>query len=145
MTDRPDAASPVSLRPRPPEEDLAGEYFGWHAQGELRFQRCQDCRAWVHPPRRLCPQCRTPTLAWERSNGRGTLFSWTRTHYPFSPDFSTAEPYLCVVVELDEGPRVLSSLVGADEQPLEIGLRVDLTFESRMAGTQVAVFRLNRP
>ena len=134
-----------TLRPAPPTTDLAGEYFAWHASGELRFQRCTSCRAWTHPPRRLCPACGTPTLAWEASSGRGVLFSWTRTHYAFSPDFAASVPYLCAVVELDEGPRIMTSLVGADDVELAIGLAVAVEFEARRDDTAVAVFRLATP
>jgi uncharacterized OB-fold protein len=139
MTDRPE------LRPAPPGTDLAGAYFAWHASGELRFQRCTACRTWTHPPRRLCPECGTATLAWERSTGRGVLFSWTRTHYGFSPDFAASVPYLCAVVELDEGPRVMTSLVEADQAELAIGLAVEVEFEPRRDDTAVAVFRLVDP
>ena len=133
---------PPVLRPAPPDTDLAGEYFAWHSRGELRFQRCSTCRAWIHPPRRLCPDCGTATLEWEASAGRGVLFSWTRTHYGFSPDFDATEPYLCAVVELDEGPRILTSLVEADQVELAIGLPVTLAFEPRRGDTAVAVFRV---
>lgn len=129
------------LKPAPPDADLAGEFFAWHARGELRFQRCATCRTWVNPPRRLCPVCATPTLEWEPSTGRGVLFAWTRTHYPFSPAFADDVPYLCVVVELDEGPRMLSSLVGDGGDRPTIGMPVTVDFEPRQDGTAVAVFR----
>jgi uncharacterized OB-fold protein len=130
------------LKPAPPDADLAGEFFAFHGQGELRFQRCASCREWVNPPRRQCPTCGTSTLEWEAVAGTGVLYTWTRTHYPFSPAFADDLPYLCAVVELDEGPRMMTSLVGADEVELAVGLPVVVDFEPRQGGTAVAVFRL---
>lgn len=127
------------LLPGPPSDGLAGEYFAWHDKEELRIQRCSDCERWIHPPQWLCPTCGSRTLEWIRTSGRGTLFTWTRTHYQFNPEFSTEPPYICAVVQLEEGPKILTSLVGAEDAALAIGMPVVIEFETRQEA-KVAVF-----
>jgi hypothetical protein len=69
------------------------------------------------------------------------VFSWTRTHHAFVPQVAAALPYLCVVVELDEGPRLASGLRLEDPgTPVDSGLRVAVSFEDRADGSRVAVF-----
>ena|SRR5579859_2603289 len=130
-----------TLFPAAPTDGLAGEFFAWQARGELRVQRCARCRRWNHPPTEICPACWGSELAWERPAGLGTVFSWTRTHHAFVPQVAAALPYLCAVVELDEGPRLASGLRLEDQgAPIEPGLRVSVSFEDRGDGSQVAVF-----
>lgn len=130
---------PNTVLPAPPAEGLAGEYFAWHGKDELRIQQCKECGHWTHPAQWLCPACSKRTLEWVRTSGRGHLFTWTRTHYQFSPDFPTEPPYICAIVQLEEGPKILTSLVGADETSLVIGMPVAVRFESR-GDSKVAVF-----
>jgi uncharacterized OB-fold protein len=126
--------------PAPPTEGLAGEFFAWQAAGELRVQRCSACGRFRHPPTETCPACWSPDLRWERCAGTGTVFTWTRTHHAFVPQLAPALPYLCVVVELDEGPRLLAGLRPGDPWAhVEVGQRVEVAFEARGA-TRVAVW-----
>jgi uncharacterized OB-fold protein len=126
--------------PGPPTEGLAGEFFAWQAAGELRVQHCAACGRWRHPPTETCPVCWSQDLRWERCAGTGTVFSWTRTHHAFVPELAPVLPYVCVVVELDEGPRLLGGLRPGDSSaPVEVGQRVEVAFEVR-GGTQVAVW-----
>jgi uncharacterized OB-fold protein len=127
--------------PAAPTEGLAGEFFAGQAQGELRMQRCAGCGRWRHPPTETCPDCWSRDLRWERCAGSGTVFSWTRTHHAFVPGLAGMLPYVCVVVELDEGPRMLSGLrLDRPDDPVEVGQRVMVRFEARAGGGPVAVF-----
>jgi uncharacterized OB-fold protein len=130
----------TSQHPGPPLEGLAGEYFGWHQQRELRLQHCQKCSTWIHPPQFACTGCGATALEWSLTTGRGSVFSWTVTHRPFHPAFAGETPYLCVIVTLDEGPRVLSMLRDIDIDGVAGGLRVAVDFEAREGGSMVAVF-----
>ena len=122
---------------------LAEQWDDWQARGELRFQRCAQCRTWIHLPRVLCPECGSEELAWEPSSGTGTVYSWTRTHRAFNPTFGLAPPYVCAVVEVTEGVRVLTVLADAPDGDIEIGAPVKVSFEPiGDAGPPRAVFRL---
>lgn len=126
--------------PEPPSEGLAGEYFSWHAVGEFRLQRCRVCRRWLHPPNVCCPDCASFELDWEIASGRGHVYTWTVTHYPFHPAFAGDIPYVTAVVETDEGPRVLSSLFGFSSSKLTMGLPVQATFITLPSGKRIVSF-----
>ncbi len=97
------------------------------AVGELRIQRCQRCRWWLHPPLPMCPRCGGRELAPEAAAGTGTVYSFTVNRYQWSP--SLEPPYVIAEVELDEQPglRLLTSIVGGDE--VTIGMPVRVRFE----------------
>ena len=99
-----DATTP----PLPTLAGLAGEFYGWCQKHELRFQRCTACGAWRHVPRELCASCGSWDWEWARSSGRGTVFTWTVAARAMHPAFQDAVPYAPVVVEMEEGVRILS-------------------------------------
>jgi hypothetical protein len=98
------------------------EFYRWAAQGELRLQRCADCGTWRHPPRHRCASCGSGATTWVPVSGRGHIFSWTVTHQALDPAFEV--PYAVVVVELEEGPRLVASLVGLEPAALRLDMPV---------------------
>lgn len=130
--------------PLPRLTGLTGEWYGWLKQGELRFQRCGRCARWRHLPRVLCPECASGEWSWERSSGQGTVYTWSTTHRPLHPAFCET-PYAQVVVELEEGPRVLSSVTDVAPCDLEIGMPVQVVFDAIAANVTVANFRHRAP
>ena len=86
-------------KPLPVLEGLTAEFYAWCKKGELRFQRCSGCGAWRHVPRPMCANCSSLDWTWERSTGRGRIFTWTVTAAPLHPGFKDATPYAPVVVE----------------------------------------------
>ena len=122
---------------------LAEQWSDWQARGELRFQRCGACLTWIHLPRLLCPECGSEDLTWEPSTGVGTIYSWTRTHRAFNPAFAPEPPYVCALVDLAEGVRVLTLLVDAPAGDIAIGAPVIVSFEPLDdTARATAVFRL---
>ena len=75
------------------------------APSPLHFQRCASCGSAVHPPRPLCPVCGSPELAFEQSAGRGTVYSTTTVH-------GREGRHDVSLVDLDEGPRVMTAVDG---------------------------------
>jgi uncharacterized OB-fold protein/acyl dehydratase len=126
-------------RPRPSlNQDVA---FFWEgaAQGRLLIQRCRDCGALRHPPGPGCPECRS--LDWEPAemSGRGEIYSFVRHHHPSIPPFESGHPV--VLVQLDEGPRLVSELVDHDAV-IEIGQRVEVQFDEVEEGFTMPRFRI---
>lgn len=124
----------------PPVDDLTREFWDGLSAGELRFQRCQECgNAWL-PPREECPSCWSDQWAYEASSGRGTLISWIVYHKAYHPYFQDKLPYNVCVVELEEGPRMLTNLLTDDPASLEIDQPVELEIQEE-AGVALARFR----
>ncbi|MEZ4334406.1 MAG: OB-fold domain-containing protein [Myxococcota bacterium] len=106
------------------------EFYAWCARGELRLRRCRACREWCHVPRVTCPNCASTEWAWERVKGTGRVFTWTVVHRAMHPAFADAVPYAVVVVELDEGPRIVSGLVDCRPEELVMEMPVEVVFEA---------------
>lgn len=114
------------LRPRPAITHDTRFWFEGAKDGKLLIQRCATCAELRHPPRPMCPYCRS--LEWDaiESSGRGTVYSFVVTHHPQVPAFDYPLPI--VLVELEEGTRLVSNLVDVDPERIEIGTAVEVTF-----------------
>ena len=108
----------MSDRTLPTPVGLNAEFYGFLARGELRLQRCATCGEWRHPPRHRCAACGSVAVEWAPASGTGRVFTWTITHRAVDPAFTP--PYAVVVVELDEGPRLVGALRGLP--PAELAL-----------------------
>lgn len=96
--------------PRPEVTELTRPYHEALAAGHLVIQRCDCGHTWL-PARRLCPSCLQATVRWERASGRGRLVSWVVYHTSYHPAFADRLPYNVALVELDEGPRLITNMV----------------------------------
>jgi len=123
MTTTEDEIAPAFPAPQPNEASTP--YWRALDEGRLTFQRCTSCgNAWL-PPRTECPKCLATRWQWETALGRAKLVSWVVYHHGYHPYFESRLPYNVAVVELDEGPRLMSNVVEADgglrlEMPLEL-------------------------
>jgi len=125
----------------PSPEGLSAEFYAECAQGRLSFQRCDDCGTWRHPPRVMCTKCGSWKWAWTPSCGRGSIYTWTVTHQPLHPAFAGATPYAVVVVEMEEGVRLVSGVVDLPLERLALGLPVEVVFEKASAAIGLHFFR----
>ena len=128
-------------KPLPLLDGLTKEFYGWCKQHQLRFQRCSDCRAWRHVPRELCPECGSSNWEWTTSSGRGTVFTWTTIARALLPAFQGDTPYAPVVVEMDEGVRLLSSVIDCPPDQLHIGMPVEVIFDEVTPEVTLPKFR----
>ena len=98
--------------------------FWWDGltEGKLLIQRCSGCGELRHPPGPMCPKCQC--LEWNtvEASGRGEIYSFVVFHHPAIPPFEY--PNLIVLVQLDEGVRLVSNLIGVSGEDVKIGLRV---------------------
>ena len=125
------------LRPAPLLTDENEGFWAAAAEGRLAIQRCDACGRWQHPPRAMCPACHSTALSFVDVAGTGEVYSWSLLHHPQHPSFSY--PVVAVLVTLDEGPRLLSNLVGVEPAEVRVGLPVQVTF-APTAGGDVPVF-----
>jgi uncharacterized OB-fold protein len=128
-------------KPLPALTGLAGEFYGWCAKGELRFQRCSSCEVWRHVPRELCPECGSNEWSWERSGGHGRVFTWTVATRAIHPAFEPDVPYASVVVEMEEGVRLLSIVLDCPPDELTVEMPVEVAFEAATPEVTLPMFR----
>lgn len=98
--------------------------------GELRLQRCLACREAYFPPRPFCPHCASRDVEVFAASGRATLYSYVINHRP-RPDIGT-EPYAIAVVELDEGPRLMTNVLNCPQTPdaLQLDMPLQVLFRA---------------
>ena len=127
MTQQP---SPSPTLPRPlPLTDLDNqEWWSGLRRHELLMQECADCGELTFPPQAMCPACRSFNKGWCRSSGRGKVYSWVVVHRPSHPYFADKVPYAVVLVEMEEGFRVVGGIDLPHDQ-LRDGLPVEADFE----------------
>ncbi len=116
-------------KPIPKPDRLNAEFYEHCAKEKLCFQRCNECRTWRHLPRSMCAKCGSTDWAWEESSGRGRIFSWTVTHQAIHPAFAGDVPFAVVVVELEEGVRMVSGLRDLPPEEISLDLPVEVEFE----------------
>jgi uncharacterized protein len=127
------------MRPAPVLTDDNEGFWRAAADGRLVVQQCSNCGAHHHPPRPMCPVCHSTELEWADMAGTGSVYSYALLHHPRHPAFSYPVP--AVLVELDEGVRLVSNLVDIDPHDICIGLRVEVAFEPTAEDFAVPVFR----
>ncbi|OBF84380.1 nucleic acid-binding protein [Mycobacterium sp. 852002-51163_SCH5372311] len=113
----------------PPTISADTEFF-WNGlrDNKVLIQRCDGCGELRHPPRPMCPTCRS--LDWDavESSGRGTVYSYVMPHHPRFPFFDY--PYIVVLVELEEGVRLVSNLTDIDPSDVTVGMPVEVYYRS---------------
>lgn len=118
-------------RPLPKlRNSMAVEFYGYCKKNELRFQRCTDCSAWRHLPRDMCAKCGSFNWEWSKSSGKGKVFSWTTAIQPMLAQFADMVPYSPVVIEMEEGVRLVSWLTDVEADELRLDLPVEVVFDA---------------
>lgn len=119
-------------------------FFEAARRHELVVQRCGGCGALRFPARAICSRCLSREAAWVPTSGRGTVFSFAVMHQANHPGFAAEAPYAVVVIELEEGPRLLSNVVDCPVANVRIGLPVEVVFEELTPDVTLPKFRPRR-
>ena len=128
-------------KPLPSISEYNRPFWDYARQHELRLQRCLDCgRPWA-PVGPVCPLCFRARFEWAVMSGRGTIASWVVFHKLYHPGFAADIPYNVAFVELAEGPRLISNVVGVPNERLHIGMPVEVVFEDVGPHTSLPKFR----
>lgn len=115
----------IDKRALPNPDHSNRHYWESAAQGKLVLQRCTSCGAYQFYPRALCTTCAGET-EWVEASGRGTLHTFTVIRQNKSPAFAALSPYAVGIVELEEGVRMMSNIIGCDIADLRIGMRLEV-------------------
>jgi uncharacterized OB-fold protein len=120
----------MSTRPIPPTSELTQPYWDAARRGEMAVQRCDGCGHRPFPPRATCPRCGAAPLSWAPVSGRAIVYSYTVAHRPPHPAFAAQVPLVVAIVELEEGPRLFTNIVGCDPGEVTVGMAVEATSEA---------------
>ncbi|HEV8296461.1 MAG TPA: Zn-ribbon domain-containing OB-fold protein [Acidimicrobiales bacterium] len=129
-------------KPRPHPVPATQPYWDALREERIRLQRCDDCGKWVHYPRARCSHCLSPQLSWHEVAGGGTLYSFSVARQPTAAPFADEVPQIIAVVELDEGVRLSTTIVGADPAEVHVGQRVVPVFDHGPDGVTLLRYRL---
>jgi uncharacterized OB-fold protein len=135
--------SPVA-KPLPQVSPEMAPFWEAARRHELLVQRCRGCGAWRFPARDLCSRCLSRESTWERVSGRGTIFSFAVMHQVYHPGFADEVPYAIVVVELEEGARMVSNVVHCPVREVAVGMPVEVVFEDLTPEVTLPKFRPRR-
>ena len=132
-------------RPRPKLERDTRGYWEALRKHQLVIQRCLECQAFRHHPRPMCPECHSLKFEWAPVSGRGTVYTYAIVTQPLHPHWADRTPYNVVLVELEEGIRIVSSLVDCPNESIQIGMPVTVVFEDVSDEISLPMFKPLRP
>ncbi len=127
-------------KPRPAPESLP--YWQAAREHRLALPKCEDCQKFWFPPSRTCPHCLSTKFSFENVSGKGKIFSFVTFHRVYRPAFANDVPYVVALIELDEGPRLLSNIMGVTHDQVKCEMRVEVVFDDYDEDISIPKFKL---
>jgi uncharacterized OB-fold protein len=124
----------------PATDDETEPYWAAARDGRLLIKRCADCGATHFYPRPFCPVCWSAAVAWEEASGDAVLYTWSVVHQNDLPPFPDRVPYVAAVVDLAEGPRMMTNVVECDPDTLAVGMALRVAYRDLTDEVTVPVF-----
>ncbi len=115
--------------PRPLDVELTSEFWEGTKRRELRIPRCKSCSSLFWYPREDCPYCQSRDWDWQQVTGKGRLYAFTVVRQPQHEQFYEDVPYIYAIVQLDEGVRLITNVVGCPYQEVKIDMPLEVVFE----------------
>lgn len=131
-------------RPLPqPITPEAQPYWNGLKEGKLMLPKCDDCGKAHFYPRIVCPHCHSRNISWIQASGKGKLFSFQIAHRSLNPAFKVKLPCVLAMIELEEGPRIMSNLINIDPDPdvVKCDMPVEIVFEKQTDDITLALFQ----
>jgi uncharacterized OB-fold protein len=116
-------------KPVPIPDEASQPFFDGAREHHLMLQQCTTCGEMMWPVKSRCDNCLNPTITWVQASGKGTLYSFALMHQVYHPGFVSEVPYNVAEVDLEEGLRVISNIVGCSNADLRISMPLEVTFE----------------
>ncbi len=117
------------------------EWWNATADGRLLIVRCATCHEAHYYPRSFCPRCGGSEVSWEEASGDAVLYTWSIVHQNDLPPFNELVPYVAAIVDLAEGPRMMTNVVDCEFDQLRVGMPLRLAFRDMTEDYRVPVFR----
>lgn len=129
--------------PQPHEDaDNRPMLEAWRA-GRLLIQSCDSCGVSFYYPRPLCPHCWSEQLSWRDTSGNGRIVSFSLVHRPNHPSFNEEVPIILAEVKLEEGPSMITRIVGCEAEQVRSGLAVELVGDGAHKRYPLPTFQLS--
>jgi uncharacterized OB-fold protein len=125
----------------PIPDDSTQEFWEAARHGRLLIKRCLACRRAHFYPRPFCPHCWSEQVVWEEASGAATVYTWSVVHHHDLPPFRDRVPYVAAIIELAEGPRMMTNLVDVDPAQVQFGMPVAVSFRAETDHFSYPVFR----
>jgi uncharacterized OB-fold protein len=125
--------------PAPSPNPETAEFWSATAEGKLLLKQCASCSTYLWFPKSICPNCRSTETRWVQAAGTGVVYSYTVSRRGEGP-YREVAPYVLAYVELDEGPRLITNIVGVDVDSVRIGDRVRVAFDDTGEGNALIRF-----
>ncbi len=122
-------------------DEMSRPYWEGAKRHELLLQKCQECGHYRYPPGETCPSCLSDKLEWVKVSGRGSVYTWTVFHQAYHPAYKDDIPYAVVVVELEEGPRMITNLMNCRIEDIKMGMPVEVVFDDVTEEVSLPKFR----
>ena len=115
--------------PVPENIELTKPFWEAAKRHELMMQRCKKCAEWIFYPREQCPNCFSQDMEFQKVSGRGRVYAYTTVYQPAHPAFNDEAPYVFAIVQLDEGVRVATNIVGVPHEQVKVDMAVEAAYE----------------
>jgi uncharacterized OB-fold protein len=125
----------------PTADDSTQHFWDGTREGKLRIKRCPDCGRAHFYPRPFCPSCWSERVHWEDASGRATLYTYSIVYQNDLPPFPERVPYVAAIVDLEEGPRMMTNVVDCELDRLQVGMALEVTFREETDEVTLPVFR----
>jgi uncharacterized OB-fold protein len=129
------------VKPVPVPTKETQPYWDGCKQHELRVQKCAACGHYQFYPRLYCTTCMSDRVAWVKTSGRAKVLSYTIIYRPVTQAFAGNVPYVVALVTLDEGPQMMTNIVGCEPEQVHIGMPVQVTFDDWTEEISVPKFK----
>jgi uncharacterized OB-fold protein len=128
-------------KPLPEINDENKLYWGAAKRHELVLPKCLDCGQFYFPPAILCPHCLSMSNEWAKVSGRGRVYTWAIFHHSYHPAFKDDVPYNVAIVKLEEGPQIISNIVGCKNEDIYVDMQLEVVFDDVTAEVTLPKFK----
>jgi uncharacterized OB-fold protein len=137
-------AGAPSGKPTPRPSPESRNFWEGAKDKRLMLPRCNICGQFWFPPSQRCRHCLAADFEWRESAGAGRIYSFVVYHRVYHPAFEGEVPYVVAIVELDEGPRLLTNIVGTPPDDVRCAARVRVVFDATQSGVTIPKFEIAR-
>jgi len=123
-----------------PEGDTQ-RFWDGARDGKLLIKRCSGCGKRHFYPRPFCPHCWSADVDWEEASGKATIYTYSIVRQNDLPPWNERVPYVAAIVDLAEGPRMMTNVIGVDLEKVAVGMAVEVSFQKISDDVTIPVFR----